>query len=235
MKVMFLEGRVTPDHVNAVARLLARFHSGAERSRDIDAFGTPEKFKINTDENFAQTEKYAGITLPKADYVALRRWTDDFYAGNKGLFQKRIAKGKIRDCHGDLHMEHICLTDPVAAIDCIEFNDRFRYSDTLSDIAFLLMDLEYHGGGKLASHLWEVYVSESGDEGAEDLLTFYKVYRAYVRGKVISFRLDDDRVEKGDKGRAAREAEAYFALALRYIQTRGDEGAEKLRSQEKGN
>ncbi len=217
MKVLFLKGRVTPHDVIAVARLLARFHAEAERSRDIDMFGRQERFKINTDENFAQTEKYVGITLPKSDYVALRRWTDDFYARNKGLFQGRIEKGKIRDCHGDLHMEHICLTDPVAAIDCIEFNDRFRYSDTVSDIAFLLMDLEYHGGGKLASHLWDAYVSESGDEEEEDLLTFYKVYRAYVRGKVISFRLDEDRLEKGDKDLAAREAAAYFDLAVRYI------------------
>jgi aminoglycoside phosphotransferase family enzyme len=91
------------------------------------------------------------------------QWTSDFYVRNQGLFQERISKGKIRDCHGDLHMEHICLTDPVAVIDCIEFNERFRYSDTVSDIAFLLMDLEYHGGGRLASHLWKVYAAESGN------------------------------------------------------------------------
>ena len=217
MKAMFREGRVTKESLNAVARLLARFHAEAERSEEIDAFGKPESFKINTDENFAQTEKYVGVTLRKEDFVALRRWTEEFYARNKPDFEERIAKGKIRDCHGDLHMEHICLSDPVAVIDCIEFNERFRYSDTISDIAFLLMDLEYHGGKDLASHLWEVYASESGDRDVGDLLTFYKVYRAYVRGKVISFRLDDDRVGKGEKEQAAREAAAYFNLARSYI------------------
>ena len=219
MKVRFMEGKLTREDLGAVARLLARFHDRAERSREIDVFGRPEKFKINTDENFAQTEKYLGVTLKKSDYAILRNWTDDFYTRNRRLFQERIAKGKIRDCHGDLHMEHVCLTHPVAVIDCIEFNDRFRYSDTVSDIAFLLMDLEYHGGGELASQLWEIYASESGDREGEDLLTFYKVYRAYVRGKVISFRLDDERMEKGYRERAARDAAAYFALAVRYVRS----------------
>lgn len=218
MKSMFREGRLGTQSLDAVARVLAAFHSSAERSREIDAFGEPERFKINTDENFVQTEKYAGTTIKEADFLALRKWTNDFYRERESLFWERIRRGRIRDCHGDLHMEHICLTDPVSVIDCIEFNDRFRYSDTLSDIAFLLMDLEYHGGKGLAAHLWNSYASESGEREVGDLLTFYKVYRAYVRGKVISFQTEDERLPQGERERIAREAAAYFTLARSYIQ-----------------
>lgn len=217
MKSMFREGKLRIEHLNSISLLLARFHSEAERSKEIDSFGEPEKFKINTDENFMQTEKYVGRTLKEEDFLALRGWTDAFYQESDRLFRERIEKGKIRDCHGDLHMEHICLTEPVSVIDCIEFNDRFRYSDTLSDIAFLLMDLEYHGGRDQAAHLWKAYQVESGERSVEELLVFYKVYRAYVRGKVISFQLDDERLPGMEKERIARQASAYFDLARTYI------------------
>ncbi|PKN24806.1 MAG: hypothetical protein CVU64_21330 [Deltaproteobacteria bacterium HGW-Deltaproteobacteria-21] len=217
MKSMFREGRLGIEHLNSISLLLARFHGEAERSKEIDSFGEPEKFKINTDENFMQTEKYVGRTLKEEDFLSLRGWTDAFYQKYDRLFRERIEKGKIRDCHGDLHMEHICLTEPVSVIDCIEFNDRFRYSDTLSDIAFLLMDLEYHGGRDQAAHLWKAYQVESGERDVEGLLVFYKVYRAYVRGKVISFQLDDERLPGMEKERIARQASAYFDLARRYI------------------
>lgn len=217
MKSVFLEGRLRTENLDAIALLLSRFHREAERSRDIDAFGEAESFKINTDENFRQTEKYIGVTIKGEDFFSLRTWTEDFYRRNERLFRERIQEGRIRDCHGDLHMEHICLTDPVAVIDCIEFNDRFRYSDTLSDISFLLMDLEYHGGKDLAAYLWKVYASEHGERDMQALLIFYKIYRAYVRGKVISFRLDDDTLSSAEKEGVAREAAAYFTLARSYI------------------
>ena len=146
MKSVFGGGELTGNHLKKIVRVLAEFHSNALRTPEIEQFGEPEAFKVNTDENFEQVEKYIGITIQQNEFEALKRWTNDFYRSNRTLFFKRIKEGRIRDCHGDLHMEHICFTEPLSIIDCIEFNDRFRYSDTLADIAFLLMDLEYHGG-----------------------------------------------------------------------------------------
>ena len=114
-------------------------------------------------------------------------------------------------------MEHVCLKDPICIIDCIEFNDRFRYTDTIADIAFLLMDLEYSGGGEFSSKLWDFYTELTGDSGMDSLLTFYKVYRAYVRGKVNIFQLDDEHIGPEEKGRAAQSAKKYFKLARSYI------------------
>jgi hypothetical protein len=218
MKSLFSRGELGEDHLTQIARVLAKFHLNAERSPEIDKFGDPEVFRINTDENFEQTQKYVNTTITPENFQTLRQWTDDFYRQKVDLFHERITSKKIRDGHGDLHMEHVCLTEKLPIIDCIEFNDRFRYGDTLVDIAFLLMDLEYHGGKELARQLWGFYAQETGDTGMDTLLSFYKVYRAYVRGKVNSFQLDDEHIGADEKKRAAQTASQYFRLARSYIQ-----------------
>ena len=217
MKTLFKGQELNDDHLREIAETLAEFHKRAQGSSEIDRFGSPQVFRVNTDENFEQTRKYIGRTIEKEAYESLRRWTSAFYRDHEGLFQDRIDAGMIRDCHGDLHMEHVCLIDPLAIIDCIEFNDRFRFSDILADMAFLIMDLEFWGGKRHAQRLWAIYAPLSNNEGKEDLLAFYKVYRAYVRGKVISFQVDDDRITSEEKDLAVETARKYFELARFYI------------------
>jgi hypothetical protein len=218
MKFLFSRGELTRGHLQRIASALAAFHGSTATSPEIRDFGRPEAFKLNTDENFEQTEKYIGTTLSRDDFNALRGWTADFYGRQEGRFLERVRADRIRDCHGDLHMEHICLTEEIHIFDCIEFNDRFRYSDTLSDIAFLLMDLEYHGGEKYSRMLWGLYKDLAREGDVEALLTFYKVYRAYVRGKVTSFQLDDESIPPTAKEQAVERARKYFALAREYIE-----------------
>jgi aminoglycoside phosphotransferase family enzyme len=217
MKSVFQRGELRDVHLRKIASVLAQFHRTARNSPEIDQFGLPRSFKVNTDENFAQTERYIDTTIQREDFDAIQAWTDRFYRARKALFLDRIEAKRIRDCHGDLHMEHICLTDAICIFDCIEFNDRFRYSDTLSDIAFLLMDLEYHGGEAFAGRLWGLY-KDLADEGDVNLLlAFYKVYRAYVRGKVTSFQLDDEHIGADMKTEALQTARRYFKLARGYV------------------
>jgi aminoglycoside phosphotransferase family enzyme len=217
MKSVFQSGELTLEHLREIAAVLAAFHLNALRNPEIDQFGKPEKIRINTDENFTQVEKYLGMTIEKSIFNELRDWTNNFYSSNTDLFLERMRKGRIRDCHGDLHMEHICITKGIPIFDCIEFNDRFRYGDTISDIAFLLMDLEYHKGGYFAGALWNEYKSLTGESEVDALLTFYKVYRAFVRGKVNSFQVDDKALETNEKELAVETAVKYFQLAHSYI------------------
>ena len=217
MKSVFEKGELTEDHLKKIAAVLAGFHSNALRTAEIEQFGEPEAFKVNTDENFEQVERYIGITIQQKDFHALKKWTTNFYRSNQALFSDRIKEGRIRDCHGDLHMEHICFTEPLSIIDCIEFNDRFRYSDTLADIAFLLMDLEYHKGEEHSKLFLNAYKALSGEENVDSLLIFYKVYRAFVRGKVNSFQVDDDGISSDKKEKAVQTARKYFKLAHSYI------------------
>ena len=219
MKSVFKAGGLTTECLKRIAVALSTFHLSTLTNPKISEFGTPEKFKINTDENFQQVEKYIGVTIPKNEFYTLKGWTEAFYRENRDLLMSRIETGRIRDCHGDLHMEHICLTDDLSIIDCIEFNDRFRYSDTVADIAFLLMDLEYHGGRDKSEILWKQYkdLAEEKD-GVDSLLKFYKAYRAFVRGKVISFQIDDEGIGEREKKDAVKKASDYFRLACSYAE-----------------
>ncbi len=217
MKSLFKKGALTNRHLENVAQILAEFHLHAKQSEKIDVFGKASRFRVNTDENFDQVAKYIDLTIPKKDFDAIKQWTNEFYNTNEFLFKKRIKEGRIKDCHGDLHMEHICFTKQLAVIDCIEFNDRFRFGDTIADIAFLLMDLDYHGGQKEAKVLWDTYCGSAGEKDVESLLTFYKVYRAFVRGKVNSFQIDDSAIGTESKKKAVQTAASYFKLAYSYV------------------
>jgi len=114
-------------------------------------------------------------------------------------------------------MEHICLTENLSIFDCIEFNNRFRYTDNLADIAFLLMDLDYFGGNSLSKIFWDLYQQLANEQDVNSLLNFYKIYRAIVRGKVNSFQLDDASIGMEKKEEAMDTSRKYFKLARSYI------------------
>lgn len=218
MDRVFEKGLLTDKNIRDAARFIAWFHEGAEGGAVIADFGTAEKFKINTDENFEQVRPFIGKTISEGLYRTLYDYTEDFYLSNGSFFERRIAEGRIRDCHGDLHMQHICLSEPVQAFDCIEFNDRFRYCDTLADIAFLLMDMQYRGASAQAKALWKYYRRDAKEEeGVESLMIFYKVYRAFVRGKVIGFIVNDNGIAPNIRDEAARTAARYFDLAHSFV------------------
>ena len=222
MDVLLLRGQVTREMVARVAEKLVSFHQKAETNQRIAVFGRLDAIRHNCDENFTQTEKYMGLTIPKAKYERIKGYTDNFINSNASLFDKRVREGRIRDCHGDLHAAHVCFTAPdliggICIYDCIEFNDRFRYSDVASEIAFLAMDLDRYQQAGLSRHLVNTYVGLSHDEELLKLLNFYKCYRAYVRGKVESFKLDDPYIPEEEKAKILTAARSYFELAESYV------------------
>ena len=216
MDVLLPRGRVTPEMVTRVAEKLMLFHHKAETNQKIAAFGRLDVVRQNTDENFVQTERYIGSSITTEEYQYIKNYTDSFIDTNTSLFDKRVREGKIRDCHGDLHAAHVCFTDDICIYDCIEFNERFRYSDMASEIAFLAMDLDRYRQPGLSRHLVDTYVKLSHDEELLKLLNFYKCYRAYVRGKVESFKLDDLYIPEEEKAKVLTAAQSYFQLAESY-------------------
>jgi predicted kinase len=212
--------QVTPDMMAELACKVADFHAGAATSPEISSFGSLEAVSRNTEENFSQTEKYFGQSIEAAQFEKIRSYTRGFIRDNKDLFEARVKEGRIRDCHGDLHAQHICFCHHLCIFDCIEFNDRFRYGDTASEVAFLAMDLERSGRADLARLFTAAYIQHSGDAGLSHLLKFYKCYRAYVRGKVNSFKLDDPYVSPDDRRRSQQTAKGYFDLAAAYARPR---------------
>jgi aminoglycoside phosphotransferase family enzyme len=208
--------QVSPRMIEAISGKLVKFYFAAETNDLIQSFAKPERVKQDTDENFEQTEKYIDVTIPGEVYGAVKNRTNEFFRTNGKIFHQRIASDRIRDCHGDLRLEHIFWGDEISIFDCIEFNERFRYTDVAADIAFLAMDLDYHTRQDLSEHLIRAYIGESGDQELTEVLDFYKCYRAYVRGKVESFRLDDPHIPEEEKKEALKRAQKYFGLAHRY-------------------
>ena len=203
--------------IRRVARTVAAFHLKAEAAPEIDQYGTSETIARTWEENFSLASDFIGETLTMNDFSFMRQGVEGFMAANAALFDERIARGFIRDCDGDLHMENICLGEEVWIFDCIEFNARFRYIDTASDIAFLLMDLEYHFRPDLSAAFLDEYCAVSGDDGCRPLLDFYKIYRAFVRGKVASLQLRDPDIPAEAHAAARQRALGYFRLARGYL------------------
>ncbi len=216
MDQLLKKGKVTKEMIEAISERLVDFYSMAETDEKIKGFARPERIKQDTDENFDQTEKYIGITISKVVYEEVKKRTNDFLKEKEDIFYLRIKDDRIRDCHGDLRLEHIFWGDRISIFDCIEFNERFRYMDVASDIAFLAMDLDYNEREDLNLPLIDTYVKLSGDKGLIRVLDFYKCYRAYVRGKVESFRLDDPNIQEEEKTEAYKRARRYFDLAHLY-------------------
>lgn len=203
-------------HIDALVKVLVPFYEGAEHSPAIDRFGTAEAVGINVLENFDQTRESVGSgALSALQFETISAYARDILA-RPDLFGQRIDAGRIRDCHGDLYSANICLADKVYIYDCIEFNERFRYCDVASDIAFLAMDLDYHGLEQLSSSFVDAFVSASGDRGLLELLDFYKCYRAYVRGKIGLFTASDPAVDETVRQVSLDGAGKYFQLAMQY-------------------
>ena len=153
------------------------------------------------------------------EFKLIQDKVETFMKEKKALFDQRIAAGKIRDCHGDIHSGNIFITDKIYIFDAIEFNERFRYSDVAADVAFLAMDLDFRKRRDLSDFFVKKYVEYSGDTKLTALLPFYKCYRAYVRGKVVGFKLNDPNIGAKEKSTAVTEAQTYFKLAYDYAKT----------------
>jgi aminoglycoside phosphotransferase family enzyme len=216
MSKLLEKNKVDNKLIGRIAKIIAEFHSKAETNRRISEFGSLAIIETNWKENFEQTEEFVGKTISTEDFKLIRERVEDFMKRNVSLFEKRMAEGRVRDCHGDIHSGNIFVTDGIYIFDAIEFNERFRYSDVAADVAFLAMDLDFRERTTLSNFFIERYVEYSGDQELTELLPFYKCYRAYVRGKVISFKLEDPHVSSEDKSAAMKEAKAYFKLASTY-------------------
>jgi uncharacterized protein len=213
MSRLLEQGAVTNGQVRTLAGIVGRFHLAAPTGPEIARYGTPAAVRANWEENFGIVEQFVGRTVSRADFLLIRRWVEEFLDGQEDLFQRRVAEGFIREGDGDLHAGNICLTEPPVIFDCIEFNERFRCLDTAADIAFLLMDLEYYRCGRLAPLFLAEYCAVTGDPGVRNLVPFYQVYRAFIRGEVESIKAAEPDLSTGEREQAGESARRHFLLA----------------------
>lgn len=210
-------GRLGRAVLDRLVIVLKAFYEAQHPTAEVEEWGRVVRLKISTDENFRQTRNYVGKTISPAAFNTIRVFTNSFFQTHRELFARRIRERWIRDCHGDLHLDHIHAGPKALHVyDCIEFNDRFRYVDVASDVAFLAMDLDFHHRPDLAAHFAERIARALKDRALPRLLDFYKCYRAYVRGKVESFHSTAEVAPEAERREAVERARRYFQLALRY-------------------
>jgi aminoglycoside phosphotransferase family enzyme/predicted kinase len=203
--------KIRPRHMIRLGRRLAEFFDFSPRSSEIDGFGQPDVVAFNVEENFRQLAAFVGKALDPQKWEFICQVSRSFLNHRQNLFLERIQDGRVRDGHGDLRCDHVYFYRGLQIIDCIEFNDRFRYGDAALDLAFLHMDLEHHGHPEFSRQLIRAYASRAADPGVYVLLDFYAAYRAVVRLKIACFQhADKSRPEGPD------EIQGYFGQAYRY-------------------
>jgi hypothetical protein len=204
--------------IKRVAGTIAAFHENTPACAASSGAGTPQDLKKKIDENLSQTAAFIGVTLSREQFESIKGYSLGFIANNTELLKRRVESGFIRDCHGDIHSEHISIGERIAIIDCIEFNERFRFSDVVADIAFLSMDLDFHNRADLAKKLDASYFEATGDREGSALMNFYKTYRACIRGKVEGLKHLEPEVTETEKEEAYINARHHFHLAGEYAQ-----------------
>lgn len=202
---------LTPEMMTALARAVTQFHRQAPIIRDRGgAANMADVLKIN-EAGFAASHVFSGKEVEELTIRFNKR-----LAALSDLLDRRGAAGKVRRCHGDLHLRNIFLLDGQPCLfDCIEFNDSIATSDILYDLAFLLMDLWHRGHAEFANLVMNRYLDETGEDDGFAALSFFMAVRAAVRTHVVATQAE----ELGDRGAAlASEARSYFVLAGNLLQ-----------------
>jgi hypothetical protein len=213
-------GEVDHPLVESLARRVAKFHASAERGPRIAEFGRFDVVAGNARENFDQAAPMIGRTVSRSVFDRLRARTEETLTRLRPLIESRAAHGVPCDTHGDLHLDHVYYfperppPDDLIVIDCIEFNERFRFADPMADAAFLVMDLIYRGRRDLADTFTSEYFRATRDTEGASLLPFYSAYRAMVRGKVEGFQLAEKEIPEDERAASRRRARARWLLAL---------------------
>lgn len=175
------------EQMDELATRLAEFHAQAPRAEPGSTLGEPATVYFPMAQNFEQIRPLL-LSEDAASHTQLERlrlWTETRYASLQTLLAARKREGFVRELHGDMHLGNMARVDgKIIIFDAIEFNDSFRWIDVMSELAFLLMDLQDRGLPAHANRLLNRYLEHTGDYAGLELLRFYQTYRAMVRAKV---------------------------------------------------
>ncbi len=209
-----------------VARTLASFFAAADRGPHVAQAASFAELERNCLENFDHAAAHVGQTLTKGVLERSRALTERELAAQRSLIEDRVGRGMPRDGHGDLRLDHVYeIEGEILVVDCIEFNDRFRFQDPVCDVAFLVMELNFAGRRDLAASFADSYFEAAGDAEGRALLPLFIAYRQAVRGKVRSLEAAEEEVPAGRRESARRLARAHFLAGLSELAQRGERPA----------
>jgi aminoglycoside phosphotransferase family enzyme len=211
-----LLSQTLPDQheLDLLAQQIAEFHQRIPHAPADSLWGTPELVLEPMEENFRQIRNLKHPLLEGNRLESLQSWTEKVMSAITPLLYERREAGMIRECHGDLHLNNITRFEGhLMPFDGIEFNPALRWIDTLSDLAFLLMDLQHRGLTQAAARLLNDYLELTGDYAGLPLLPFYLLYRAMVRAKVCAIRFSQSDIGLDEAETVLGEYRRYLDLA----------------------
>lgn len=203
------------EHIDQLAAELSALHADADVAGPDSDFGSAEAVIAPMRDNFSTLQALLDDPARLAQMETLRAWTEASYQRLLPRLEQRKQDGWVRECHGDAHLGNVVLHEGRATLfDCLEFSPELRWTDTIADLAFTIMDLSDRGAEALGWRLLDAYLLHGGDHDGLDLLDFYLVYRAMVRAKVAALSLADAGSEEQVR-RWRGELDDYLSLALR--------------------
>ena len=180
-------GELRARHIDELVQLLGDFHAAAAVADPAGGVGAPQAVRAALLESLDELDAAADGGAQRDTLGTLRRWEATAFGRLEPLMRQRLAAGRVRECHGDLHLGNVAQFEGRTTVfDGIEFNDDFRWIDVMSEIAFMAMDLQAHGLHRLAHRFVDGCLSRSGDFEGVALLDWYLVHRALVRAKVAA-------------------------------------------------
>lgn len=214
---MLARNALQHQHIDAIACMVAEFHQAiAVASADSD-YGGPQQVYAPVAENFTQIKQHMQNAAYDEQLSALEDFSETRHDSLRQVFRQRKQDGFIRECHGDMHLRNLVwYNDRPLAFDCLEFNPALRWIDTMSEVAFLVMDLQDRNQPLLAQRFLNRYLEQCGDYQGLSVMRFYLAYRALVRAKVDAIRAGQQGIAAAEQREAEAEFRAYLELALSY-------------------
>lgn len=210
-------GQLDPPLFDRLARHVADFHDTAAMAQPGGGFGDAAAVMAPVRQNFAQIREHVSDAALLAELEGIEAWAEARFRTLAPVFDARLAAGKVRECHGDLHLGNlIVLNGEPRLFDAIEFSAALRWTDVVADVAFLVMDLQVRGRADLASRFLNAWLERSGDYAGLQLLPWYLSYRAMVRAKIAAIRAGQ--LEGGARSDCLAECARYLALATAQTQ-----------------
>jgi hypothetical protein len=208
-------GELGVEHMDALAQMVADFHAIAAVADNSVNYGDKELIKKPVIENFELISAHLKSTKYAKKLSGIKQWSNIEFVRLESTIEQRKIDGFVRECHGDMHLRNLVwLDDKPVAFDCIEFNSELRWIDVISEVAFLVMDLQYRQQPQLAHHFLNSYLEKTGDYKGLSVLLFYLCYRAMVRAKVEALRLEQEGIDQQEQELTGFET--YLTLASRY-------------------
>ena len=211
------ENGLTDEIMARLAEKVAHFHLSVAAAPKQSEWGGVEHVRKTVVENFEHIRRSVRDPAHSAQLAELEHWSTAQLETLAAEIAERKALGFVRECHGDMHLRNIAWwKDDIVIFDCIEFNAGLRFIDVVSEIAFLIMDLEVRRKKTQASHFLNSYLRLTGDFAGLKLLRFYKVYRALVRAKVDILLAVQEQPGSKAQAQTLADFDRYLGLAEDY-------------------